>query len=763
VIPVETALHPDVLALADELGVETRFKDWLGNETQVPADTVIRVLAALGVAASTPTEAAAALSEHRMRPWRSVLPPSTVVQRGVESSVLIHAADETQLQVWIELEADHPGDSDSAVFRADPDSTSFPTGRVPVARIPVDVGPATARRDVDGLDVAELPVAIPPTLPLGWHTLVVRVPDGRTVEAALVVTPPVLELPGPASARSWGWLTQLYQVRSSKSWGIGDLRDLADLATWSGRELGAEFVLVNPLHASAPATPVEPSPYLPATRRFPSPLYLRVEQIPEYELASASVRAEIDAVARTARQSSGELLDRDFAWTAKLAALELLAGARLCASRAAEFDAFAAREGEALEQFATWCALVEAHGPSWRDWPMELRDSGSSAVAAERIRLAERITLFARTQWWMDTQLEAAQQAARTAGMGVGIVHDLAVGVHPDGFDTWHLPGVLAAGIRVGAPPDAYNQQGQDWLQPPLRPDALARLGYAPYRDMLRAVLRHGGGVRIDHIAGLFRLWWIPEGMGPRDGTYVKYDHEAMVGILALEAQRAGALVVGEDLGTVETWVCEYLADRGIAGTGVLWFEHDQHGRPLPPEDWRPLRLASVTTHDLPPTAGFLAGEHVRLRAELGLLTQPVEVERAYAASHLQAWLDELRARHLLPADADTFETVEALYRYVAATPSRWIGVALVDAVGDIRAQNQPGTSDAYPNWRIPLARPDGEQVLLDDLFVDDRVRLLVRSVAHLESGERADPVAGSVPPADGAAQVPHPGRGRIA
>jgi len=286
------------------------------------------------------------------------------------------------------------------------------------------------------------------------------------------------------------------------------------------------------------------------------------------------------------------------------------------------------------------------------------------------------------------------------------------------------------SGVPGGAPPDPFNQQGQQWSQPPWRPDALADVAYAPYRDMLRTVLRHAGGLRVDHVLGLFRLWWVPEGSPPDRGTYVRYDHEAMVGILALEAMRAGALVVGEDLGTVEPWVRDVLRDRGVLGTSILWFERDHEGRPLAPEHWRELCLATVTTHDLPPTAGYLRGEHLRIRSELGLLTRPLAEEAAADAAEQDALLGSVRERGLLRAGAGSRETVEALHRLVAATPARLVGVALTDAVGDLRAQNQPGTSREYPNWRLPLTDADGRPVLLEDVATAERVRSLARAVA---------------------------------
>jgi 4-alpha-glucanotransferase len=313
-------------------------------------------------------------------------------------------------------------------------------------------------------------------------------------------------------------------------------------------------------------------------------------------------------------------------------------------------------------------------------------------------------------------------------------MHDLAVGVDPNGADAWALQDVLALGVTAGAPPDEFNQLGQDWSQPPWRPDQLVEQEYAPFRALVNAVLRHAGGVRIDHIIGLFRLWWIPRGASPTAGTYVRYDHEAMIGIVALEAHRAGAVVVGEDLGTVEPWVRDYLSDRGVLGTSILWFEHDrdpdsQSTRPLPAERWREYCLSAVTTHDLPPTAGYLAGEHVRLRDELGLLTRPAAEELAGDRAAQAAWLAELRRVGLLPDDGDeepdTDAVVLALHRYLGRTPSKLLSLSLADAVGDLRTQNQPGTTDEYPNWRVPLCGPDGKQRLVEDVFDDVRAAAL--------------------------------------
>jgi 4-alpha-glucanotransferase len=487
------------------------------------------------------------------------------------------------------------------------------------------------------------------------------------------------------------------------------------------------------LHAAEPVTPIEPSPYLPTTRRFINPVYLRVEDIREVAYLSATERAILQWRAEAMRQLNEmpDPIDRDAVWQAKRAALELIHQFPRSRERQAAFEAFVDREGEGLVDFATWCALSEIHGARTSSWPEHLKAKGSEAVSRAREEHAEAVTFHMWLQWCLDEQLSAAQQTARHAGMPVGMIHDLAVGVHPDGADSWTLQGALAHNVTVGAPPDAFNQQGQDWSQPPWRPDVLPELGYAPYRDMLRTVLRHAGGLRVDHIIGLFRLWWVPTGRGPAEGTYVRYDHEALVGILALEAHRAGAVVVGEDLGTVEPWVRHYLKDRGVLGTSILWWERDAAGQPLRPESYRELCLATVTTHDLPPTAGYLAGEHIDLRERLGLLTRALDEEVAAETADRESVLALLHRLGLLTEESSEREKVEALHRFLTWTPAKLIGVSLADAAGERRAINQPGTYDEYPNWRLPMSDSLARPVLLEDLFGSLRARSLARAVSH--------------------------------
>lgn len=695
-----------LLALAERYGVVPDFWDFHGGHRYVTAATLVAVLRALGVDASSPERVDVALENVENEVWRRMLPPVVVLRSGAAGRVAVHVDDGAPVEAWIELDRESGG------------------GHRPLAQLDVYVAPRT----VDGRLVGRATVELPDDLPLGWHTMVAE--SGQTAaRCAVVVTPDRLQLVrGLDERRAWGFMAQLYSVRSEQSWGIGDLADLRDVAWLAGRRTGADFLLINPLHAAEPVTPLTPSPYLPSTRRFVNPIYLRVEEIPETAYLPVAERSLVEWQAEAARPLSTDPgpIDRDAVWEAKKVALEVVFAAPRSRVRQARFDAFRAEQGEGLEDFATWCALTEHFGG--QEWPLEVQDRHSDAVQQLRTELADRITLHCWLQWVADEQLAAAQADALQAGMRLGIMHDLAVGVHPDGADAWAMVDVLAQGVSVGAPPDMYNQQGQDWSQPPWRPDALARAGYRPYREMLRTVLRHAGAIRIDHIIGLFRLWWIPQGCGARDGAYVRYDHEALIGILCLEAYRAGAVVIGEDLGTLEPWVRDYLSDRGILSTSVLWFEREG-GAFRPPEQYRRLTLATVTTHDLPPTAGYLAGEHVELRERLGLLTEPVEAVRADAWAERREMLELLGRRGLVGADPSERQVIEAMHRLVLASPAVLVGVSLADAVGERRAQNQPGTDTEYPNWKIPLADSAQRLVMVEDLFDNPRLRSLVAAL----------------------------------
>ncbi|MFE0874785.1 4-alpha-glucanotransferase [Streptomyces smyrnaeus] len=722
-----------VARLAAAHGVSLSYEPAPGHRVQVPEETVVAVLAALGVDASTPRAVRAALEQHE---WdsRRLLPPTVVLRSG-----------------------GHPGPA----ARAGLSGSSGPSGLPGCPALPDGTALRVVTESGETLDWGPR-TALPP----GVHTLLAHAPDERSAHSTLLVAPDVFPAPGtrPGATRAHGLLVQLYSLLSTRSWGMGDLADLSELAGWAGRALGADFVQLNPLHAAVPAAPggrTDPSPYRPSSRRFPDPVHLRVEEIPEYAYLDPAQRREADALLQRAAALREKVLrgaahiDRDAVWELKRAALELVRTVPLSPGRRAAYCDFLAERGQALEDHATWCALAELHGPDWRSWPAGLDDPRSVRTARARDEHMERIDFHSWTAWLTDCQLAAAQHTAREAGMAIGLVHDLAVGVHPSGADAWAHQDILAQGMTLGAPPDEFNARGQDWGLPPWRPDALSREGYAPYREILAGLFRHAGALRVDHVMGHSRLWWVPEGRPPTEGTYVRYDTEAMHGVLALEAHRAGAAVIGEDLGTVEPGVREELAARRVLGTSVLWFERAYgsgaaeggkggaarsgtraaeegagagSGRPapLPPERWRADCLATATTHDLPSTAARLTGSHVELRERLGMLTRSAEAERAAQRSELAEWLALFERLGMLPeGPGDEEGELKAVYRFLAATPARMVGVWLPDAVGDRRAQNVPGTSDEYPNWRLPLADARGRPRTLEQLAASPRAHEL--------------------------------------
>ncbi|MFL0181790.1 MULTISPECIES: 4-alpha-glucanotransferase [unclassified Mycobacterium] len=556
----------------------------------------------------------------------------------------------------------------------------------------------------------ELPAELSP----GWYQVELR--SGQ--EATLVAAPTRV----PQAPDAWGWMLQLYALRSARSWGIGDLSDLRDWVSWTAAEHGAGAVLLNPLHAPGPTHPVQPSPYTPSSRRFANPLALCVVDLAAYQRADPDTRAEVDALrvaADTAR------IDYDLVWAAKRSALELLWRAE---GRPSGLDE--SSEPRALRDWATYCALAERHGGRWSGWPAPLQDVTGAAVAAARRELAPRVAFHAWVQQRCTEQLLAVQRAARDSGMAVGVLHDLAVGVDGDGADAWALADVLAVEASVGAPPDTFSPRGQDWCLPPWRPDRLAATGYRAVRDMLRAVLAHADGVRIDHVAGLWRLWWIPPGESPDRGTYVHYDADVMIAVLALEAHRANAVVIGEDLGTVEPSVTRALADNGMLGCAVSWFTRDDSapGQPLlPPGKWPARVAASISTHDLPTAAGFFRAEHVRARAERGLLDDVAAAQDA-AEKERAEWLALLRSEGFLEHDdmaPDEPRIIDAMHRFLAATPSRLKLLSPYDVLAEPCQPNLPGTVDQYPNWRLPLSEP------LELLQTDPRIARTAALFSH--------------------------------
>ena len=690
--------------LAETVGVSTGFWDWYGNWKHVEDASLIAVLNSLGFSLSfDPSEAEIneAFRRNEDFAWAAPLPPTTVCRQGNEAEIPVHVPH--GMGVWCHLETEDG-------YHHELEQLDRP--------IPP--------RMVDGNLVGRATFKIPNWLPQGWHRIVARHEDGSECSSTLIVVPQRLSCRLDDGHKRWGVAAQLYSTRSSGSWGMGDTQDLADLTAIVARD-GANFLQVNPLHAPQPCFPQETSPYLPVSRRWASPLYIRPEAIDEYARMDGKERGVITRYAHASR-SQEDIIDRDLSWKSKLKALRKIFEIPRSITRQAQFEHFCAEGGESLENFALWSALVFENGDV--ELPAPYASINAPEVEQARQRLAGEIEFWQWCQWIVFDQLIRAQESAHRLGMDMGIMSDLAVGVHSLGSEIWSMPEIFAPGMSVGAPPDMYSQQGQNWSQPPWSPRGLAKAGYAPLRDMLRSVLSYSGAVRIDHILGLFRLWWIPEGMEASAGAYVSYDHEAMVGIVLLEAQRAGAVVIGEDLGTVEPWVRGYLNDRGILGTSVLWFEKEGSGWPLWPDHYRRSCLAAVTTHDLPPTLGYLEGVHTQLRNRLGLLVEDLDqvleadrVERERMVSRLN------EGGFIHNEEPSEEELVMGFHAYLAASPALLLAVSLVDAVGEKAPQNLPGTSDQYPNWCIPLHGSDGEEAHIEDLAASEKVHAFLANV----------------------------------
>ena len=564
-----------------------------------------------------------------------------------------------------------------------PDVVPEDTGRVLIAR-PGDRLPDPGELVLEDRTRLGRVEALPPDTPLGYHRLVRD--DGR--EALVIAGPGRCHL--PPGMREWGWAVQMATTRSRRSWGIGDLGDLRELAGWS-RRVGAGFVTVSPLGAPNPTAEPEPSPYYASTRRFGSPLALRAEELPG--------ATELEELAEAGRAlNSGRVVDRRRAMALKMRALERT-WAHGAFDRAA-FDAWRAAQGRSLERWALFSVLAERHGPGWRSWPSTLQDPDGPAVRLVAAEAPHRIAFHAWVQWCFDLQLEAASSALRR-------IADMPVGVDPGGFDAWDWQEHLALGATVGVPADRFSTRGQDWGMPPFIPHRLREAGYRPFIETLRAQLRHAGGLRIDHVLGLFRLWWIPTGM--TDGAYVRYPTAELLEIVALESHRAEAVVIGEDLGTVPPGVRRELRRRRMLSTRLALFER------LPPDRYPRLALAGVTTHDLPTTAGVFIGSDLDDQAASGVQPDP-------------DGLAKLRGRLLAAAgvgeDAELEDVVLRLHAALAASPSALVSATLEDALRLERRPNMPGTISAQrPNWSIPLPVP------VEDLGGDVRVRSLVREL----------------------------------
>jgi 4-alpha-glucanotransferase len=531
-----------------------------------------------------------------------------------------------------------------------------------------------AELTLEGGTVLRVATTLPPDVPLGYHKL--RPMRSRSTFTRLIVTPSKCYF--AEDSKVWGWALQLYSLRSRESWGIGDFSDLRAFCRWAVEKHHAGIIMTNPLNASAPGLPQEASPYSPTSRIYRNPLYLRIEEI-------GGAHEHLSNLESLARRGAGlnrqPLIDRNAIYQLKLEALnELWPHVR----EQVDFRGYEEREGAQLDLFATYCAIAESYGANWREWPQEYRSPTGSGIRQDANEHADRVRFHKWIQFLLD------QQLARACTPPV-IMQDLPIGVDPCGADAWAWQDIFASGVSVGAPPDAFNTQGQDWGLQPFVPHKLRSVEYEPFARILRAAMRYSTALRIDHVMGLFRLFWIPLGAERKNGAYVRYRAHELLAILALESARAGAFVVGEDLGTVEEGVREKLAERGVLSYKVMWFEKDR------PATYPQRALAAVTTHDLPTIAGLWTGADLQEQRQRGLKPNVEGTEETREILKRVSNSDEGTA---LP------DVILRAQEALAGAPSAVVIASMEDALHVERRPNLPGTlCDERPNWSMPLPK----------------------------------------------------------
>jgi 4-alpha-glucanotransferase len=680
--------------LAALAGVEFFYFDVGGKRHETALETKVLVLSALGFDIGSIGAAAASLAAMEERTWRESLAPTLVRPAGDQGIVLdFHCPAETasQNRTWEILFEN--GESVRRDFRA------------------ADL-PLRGVRDIDGRRIEQrtLHLGAPDiqAAPPGYHRLVIA--GDMPVQAVLVLTPEHCFLPeafAGGTRRLWGLSTHIYTLRSARNGGIGDFGDLRDLATLAG-EAGASTIATNPFHTLFPNHPGAASPYSPSSRLFLNPIYIAVDAAPGADAANLSA-SEIAAV------RADPLVDYAAVWAAKGAGFEALYTAFQNAIAASsmnggveEFRRFVAEGGQALNRFAAFSAFEEQYpGKPWPQWPETIRTPENASVQAAISGRADRVGFHLYLQYLADRQLRAAAEAARHAGMGIGILRDLALGANPDGADNWARREIFVQGLRCGAPPDEFNPHGQEWGVLPLDPLRLRR-DYEPFAAILRANMRHAGGLRIDHIIGMQHQFLVPLGGHPAQGCYLRFPLDDVFAILALESHRNACMVIGEDLGTVPPGLRDRMADVGVLGSSILYFEKTQSGFRAP-SDYRVKTAACAATHDLPTLAGYWEGRDVALRLELGIATE-TEAENGRREREeerrllFQALKDKGLVDHgeALPVTM-TQSLLNAIHAYIASSAAALFLAQLDDLSGEKDPINVPGTVDLYPNWRRKL------------------------------------------------------------
>lgn len=727
---------PALRALAADAGIAPTWYDYRGEHRTVGEATLRALLAALDLPCARDDEIARSrarlAAETGAAP--SDLPP--LITAPVGAPIVLPTGDR------------YAGSPYRIVFDGAASQGGAAAGRVPdeatEREATADAGDADGRpgRVRDGRFADDGASVVDPIDDYGYHRLEI---DGRTV--TLAVAPPrcfgVAEALGDAGraghdARPWGLAAQIYSLAQEHDGGLGHYGALAELVRRAAAH-GASALAISPVHAMFSADLHRYSPYGPSSRLLANALHVD----PRLVLGDAAFDEAVEAlgVAESLDDlGTAPLVDWPASSTVRLSLLRWLYDRmtaqddRRGAALRDALAAFRAAGGDVLESHARFEALhamLAADDPAmlggWRSWPDEYRDPHGDAVTRFADAHRDDVGFHAFLQWQASVQLAAAQRAARDAGMPIGIVADLAVGADGSGSQTWSHQDDMLIGLSIGAPPDLLNGAGQSWGLAAFSPRALRRSGFRPWIDMLRAAFAHAGGIRIDHVLGLTRMWLVPEGAAAIDGAYLRYPFDDLLRLVALESWRHRAIVIGEDLGTVPEGLPERLSAAGLLGIRVLWFERrwNDAGQPFKaPHEWSDGAQAVTTTHDLPTTAGWWHGRDIDWRARLGLLGEGVDDagERRTRDSERdllwRAMCDAGVATGARPP-ADAVPIVEAL-RFVGVTPAPLAIAPLEDALAIVEQPNLPGTIDSHPNWRLRMPAP--VETLLDDPAVGARL-----------------------------------------
>ncbi|HEY0336315.1 MAG TPA: malto-oligosyltrehalose synthase, partial [Burkholderiales bacterium] len=728
----KVSANPALEALCRWYGIAAEYKDIWGKTQHASEKTRCALLKALG-ALDDAADLEAALRSREARVWREPLP-----------GVAVFRADEPPYRVHLHFRERHL--RQSYRWRLALERGQTLTGEFRPCDLDI-----IDRREVEGESYIEVTFDWRDTLPLGYHEYSLEGPDlAADAWLSFIVGPRSCYVPPALAAdnRVWGAAVQLYSLRSERNWGMGDFTDLRTLIEQWGQR-GAGVVGVNPLHALYPHNPDHASPYSPSSRVFLNVLYIDVEGVTDArESTEALARmgsAQFHVALQAARSSA--LVDYSAVAALKLPILEVAYRhfrdnhLNPESERASAFRRFQNEGGARLREHALFEALQEHFHRSdraiwgWPQWPEAYRQPRNPEVQKFASNHTERIEFYEYLQWQAALQLERAGARAYERGYGVGLYQDLAISVDRGGAESWANQDVYAVGASIGAPPDEVNLKGQNWGLPPWRPERLKNARYAPYIATLRANMRHSGALRIDHVMGLYRLYWIPPDASAAEGAYVAYPFDDLLTILALESHRNDCMVIGEDLGTVPDEVRTGLARALVLSYRLLYFERRADGEYKRPNEYPKDALVAVSTHDLATLTGFWEGYDLEVRQKLNLfpseeLRAQYVVNRAQERARLAIALEheKLVPEHAVNPVASpmTPELALAVHAYLAHTPSRVFVIQLEDILALREQANMPGTVKEQPNWRRKLP------AALEEIERDERFLKLTETLARI-------------------------------